>query len=78
MNLLKKLRSGGGNKAPTAERVVASTSTSGKSTSSPALEELPEEDFEAGVGNVSTSSTMTTMELNVVRALLIYQWGRCL
>ena len=73
MDLLKKLRSGGGNKAPTAERVVASTSTSGKSTSSPALEELLEEDFEAGMGNVSSSSTMTTMELNVVRALLIYQ-----
>ena len=79
MNLLKKLRSGGSNKVLAAERVVAASSSSsstsagnGTATTSPALEELLEEDFEAGMGNVSAMvSTMTTPDLSVVRVLLV-------
>ena len=78
MSLLKKLRSGGSNKVLAAERVVAASSSSSTSagnntaTTSPALEELLEEDFEAGMGNVSAMvSTMTTPDLSVVRVLLV-------
>ena len=74
MSLLKKLRSGGSNKVLSAERVVAASSTSagnGTATTSPALEELLEEDFEAGMGNVSAMvSTMTTPDLSVVRVMV--------
>ena len=74
MNLLKKLRSGGSNKVLAAERVVAASSTSvgnSTATTSPALEEVLEEDFEAGMGNVSAMvSTMTTPDLSVVRVMV--------
>ena len=61
-----------------AERVVAASSSSsstlagnGTATTSPALEELLEEDFEAGIGNVSAMvSTMTKPDLSVVRVMV--------